>query len=203
MSKLMFLGAALLLIAPSAHAQVRATARADTTGCGRAVAAARSEATPAEVDRALGRLAGCDAAAYGPALAHALQRARGSDRAALWRYAQWIRDASVFRAALAVAADPRAATPARVGAFRALAVAVDPHLAPSYEEMVQRPAADRRTGDRGACILSKTTGGVPLTGEPLPLDARAQLEALARKVYDGSGEPGPVRAAAWCAVSHR
>jgi hypothetical protein len=200
------LAVGLLLIAQPLTAQVYSTAPADTSGCGRARVVARSSRSTASIDRALNRLAGCDLAEYGQTLAGVLERDAGSRSSAeletLWRHTRWIRDANVFRSALTVAAEPRNSVAARVHAFRALAMSLDPYLEVStYAGMLQR-TVDPRTGGKGACVFHRTSEGVPFLGVPLPTNARMEVEALTARVAEAPYEPEDVRAAAWCAGHH-
>lgn len=134
----------------------------------------------------------------GPALASAIRGTRTSTDTALLnavtRPSSQLRDKVVYEAALSIASDRTASTPARVFAIRTLLWAFIPGSWITYSNLVGSP-------ESGACY----GGGQPLhsyvvVGERLPSDYARRVNDLGLRVARDTSEPSEVRAAAGCAA---
>lgn len=112
------------------------------------------------------------------------------------------RDSAVFNAALEVAGDRAASTPARIHAFRALFVLRTGEFWVGYPEML----AYDETGPGGpiaSCgrgVNMADTAPSWYNGGPLPADFQRRIGQLASRVFRDTSEPLHVRSASRCAM---
>lgn len=137
------------------------------------------------------------------ALGEAFRAARAStdtialDR--LTRPALWLRDNSLFNAALEIGADRSATPQARVFAIRTLLWVMVPGGGVGYADL-----ADEVQGRTRNCLgFGPSTHVVVRRGEPLPSDFEQRIRSLATRIINDPHEPRPVRRAAVCAQLFR
>lgn len=136
------------------------------------------------------------------AIATAMDNLRASaDTALLNQLTQPTRrlhDATVFHAAMEIAADASASVPARVFSLRSLLYFVAPNQDPAYDELL---AATPEGLPRSCGVGRFVTHSIPEVGVPLPSDFRARMQNLAGTLVQDSAVPLDVRAAALCVKS--
>jgi hypothetical protein len=136
-----------------------------------------------------------------PLLVIRMRQARQSTNAelvatALLR-ASTMRDGTLFREVMNIAADPQASVTARVYAFVTLDAIYDPSRHPRYDLFLRM--ADLGDSARGPCSSNRSH---PLVSEDgatsIPVDYRQQITALAARLTEDSAQPRQVRGAARC-----
>jgi hypothetical protein len=153
-------------------------------------------------DWALAVIPACGAEG-GQALGAAFRAARASaDTVALERLtrpALWLRDNSLFDAALEIGADRSASPQARVFAMRTLLWLIVPGGGVGYADL-----ADEVGGRTRNCLgFGPSTHVVIRRGEPLPSNYEQSIRSLATRIMNDPHEPRPVRRAAACAQLFR
>lgn len=108
------------------------------------------------------------------------------------------RDASLYEAALNVAADRGASVRARVFAFGYLLTLVSPGDLIQYE--VLGAGLDENGLPLQPCSRVVSTSHGSLDSAPLPTDWRQRLQVIARGIYKDETEPSAVRSAAFCST---
>jgi hypothetical protein len=145
---------------------------------------------------AFGTIARC--AGAGPVLAQAIRAHRASvnvvDLDSLTQPTFRLRDADVLRAAMEIAGDRGASSPARVFAIRTLIWSMYPAGGVTYEDL-----ADVVTGrDRNCYGYGPSTHPLITQGTALPPDYITRAKELANTVLHDSTEARPVLRAAAC-----
>lgn len=192
-----------ILLAITSHASLSAQEVDDTTeqrrNCERAVPILTTGVQSASSDDwswALHEAHRCGATA-GNAYAAAIRAGRFSvDTAALNTLTaptRKFRDGQIFEAALAVAGDPSASTPARIFAFRTLMWTAWPMSPLEYDDLEQ----GRCTGVNGGLHVSLGWGA------PVPPDYLARMRATSLAVFNDLSAPGQLKHAAACARNMR
>lgn len=143
----------------------------------------------------------CDPSERAEAYLAALQQVRkSSDLRVIHRAVMpivWLHDGRLFEAAMQLAADPEAATPARVVAFVALARVKRPLAAARYEWFIGESDIGGVPAARCAGRSGHAVGVTPGT-TPLPTNYREQIAEMARRIADAPSQPRDVRSAASC-----
>ncbi len=160
---------------------------------------------------ARGYIPNCGSDVWGKATAAEVLRLRTSQDEetldAVWYAGSALVDAALFRAAMQIAADRRASTPARIKAMLHLAMLNDPYIVIRYRELPKDFVEAKAIRARGGhtmharhCRARKVLHGGkrPYTGEPLPPDAMTRIHELADQVQRDSSEPERLRVAASC-----
>ncbi len=153
----------------------------------------------------------CGSDVWGKATAAEVLRLRMSQDEeklhAAWYDGALLVDAALFQAAMQIAGDRRASTPARIKAMLYLAMLNDPYIVIRYRELPKDFAEAKAIRARGGhtlharhCRARKVLHGGkrPYTGEPLPPDAMARIHELADQVQRDPSEPERLRVASSC-----
>jgi hypothetical protein len=158
------------------------------------------DASPRPTLRGLSR---CDTSVRSAAIARSVRRLRFSQDTALlgdyWGSVAMVNDANLFEAALEIATDRQAATPARVYALLSLVRIARPAARPRYSNLVggwTEEAGLRSVS--GGCATTYTSSTFRETGTPLPSNWQRSIARLRARIVDDNAEPLDVRTAAWC-----
>ena len=145
----------------------------------------------------------CGANAVAAANIAALNRLRSSSDtvalAQIWNQLQYVRDARVYRAMVAIAQDPGASEFARVKALVWLLRLRRPDQFATLAEVTG--GFDSEGNVRGGCgRYSHLAGTSPFEyGEPLPPNFEVEITELGQRVSSDASQPLDVRTAARCA----
>jgi hypothetical protein len=111
------------------------------------------------------------------------------------------RDADVMAAALTMAQDRQAATPARVFAVKHLLGLLSPGTVFSYDELIRGSTSTKRAGllvVRPGCHRAVASGSGNTVGTPLPSNYGSDIQAALARLSGDRSAPAALRNAAAC-----